>query len=125
APLARAAAPVWTARDAFAAVGLLAASCRMGFSSPPVVFEHSYQYVPPTTPPSDSAAAAAAFVTDTFTVWGRTSDLELAIRTNLKNSGVYFGLALINDSTGEVYYFSLGLGYYNGQNSDGYWAEGS
>src|SRR5205823_14783202 len=83
----------------------LAAAWRMGFSAPPVVFEHSYQYVPPTTPPSDSAAAAAAFVTDTFTVWGRTSDLELAIRTNLKNSWVYFGLALINDSTGDVYDF--------------------
>ena len=125
APFARAAGPVWTAFGAFAAVVLLAAAWRMGFSSPPVVFEHSYQYVPPTTPPSDSAAAAAAFVTDTFTVRGRTSDLELAIRTNLKNSWVYFGLALINDSTGDVYDFSRELSYYYGQDSDGYWSEGS
>jgi len=90
-----------------------------------VVFEHSYQYVPPTTPPSDSTAAAAAFVTDVFTVRGRTSDLELAIRTNLKNSWVYFGLALINDSTGDVYDFGRELSSYYGYDSDGYWSEGS
>src|SRR5207253_3722549 len=64
APFARAAGPVWTAFGAFAAVVLLAAAWRMGFCSPPVVFEHPYQYLPPPTPPPDTPPPPPASLTD-------------------------------------------------------------
>lgn len=124
-PVGGALAPVWKACAAFLGLVLCVAVARFGLSPRRVLFEHSYQYVPPSTPPSDSAAAAAALVTDTFTIPGRTSDVELSIETNLKNSWVYFGFALINDSTGTAYDFGRELSLYYGYDADGYWSEGS
>jgi len=116
---------VWQAFAAFLGVLLLAAVWRFGVSPHAVVYEHVYQYVPPATPPSDSEAAAAALVTDTFTLNGRTSALELTTETNLDNSWAYFAFALINDSTGTTYDFGREVAYYHGRDVDGYWSEGS
>ncbi len=125
APFAASLGRVWQAFAALVGVLLLAAAWRLGFSQHAVVYEHVYQYVPPATPPSDSEAAAAALVTDTFTVTGRTSDLELTTETNLDNSWAYFDFALINDSTGETYDFAREIAFYDGRDVDGYWSEGS
>jgi hypothetical protein len=116
---------MWKGFAAFATALLLLAIWRLGYSPRPVVFQHDYRYVPPKVPPSDSEAAAAAFVTDTFTIGGRTSDLELSVDANLRNSWIYFDFALINDSTGTAYDFGRELSFYYGSDQDGPWTEGS
>ena len=116
---------VWKGFAAFTTALLLLAVWRFGYSPRPVVFQHDYRYVPPTVPPSDSEAAAAAFVTDTFPIGGRTSDLELSIEANLRNSWIYLDFALINDSTGTAYDFGRELSFYYGSDQDGPWTEGS
>jgi Domain of unknown function (DUF4178) len=58
------------------------------------VFRQSYSFTPGT--PGESAA----FVTPEFELTGRTSNLEVATRTNLSNNWAYFSFALINVATG-------------------------
>lgn len=66
-----------------------------------------------------------SFVTDVFELKGRTSNVELSIRTDLANNWAYFNFALINEATGEAYDFGREVSYYYGRDSDGTWTEGS
>ena len=70
-------------------------------------------------------ADSTAFVTPVFTLQGRTSNVRLAIDTDLDNNWAYFSLALINDQTGTAYDFGREVSYYSGYDSDGHWSEGS
>jgi len=58
-----------------------------------------------------------AFVTPTFQLDGRKSNVELSIHTDLDNNWVYFNFALINNQTGESFDFGREVSYYH--DSDG------
>jgi hypothetical protein len=63
----------------------------------------------------------AAFVTPTFQLEGRNSNVKLSIHTDLDNNWAYFNFALINDQTGQTFDFAREVSYYH--DSDG--SEGS
>jgi len=67
----------------------------------------------------------ASFVTPTFDLKGRPSNVELSVRTDLANNWAYFSFALINEQTGTAYDFGREVSYYSGRDSDGSWSEGS
>jgi hypothetical protein len=66
-------------------------------------------------------ANTEAFVTPTFQLDGRDSNVELSIHTDLDNNWVYFNFALINNQTGQTFDFAREVSYYH--DSDG--SEGS
>lgn len=82
------------------------------------VFDEHYHY-------STADRGEPSFVTKEFDVEGRTSNVELTIRTNLINNWAYFNLALINEGTGDAFDFGREVSYYAGSDSDGAWSEGS
>jgi hypothetical protein len=82
------------------------------------VFRRSYSFTP-------NKPGEASFVTQPFELKGRTSNVELSIRTDLANNWAYFNFALINEATGEAYDFGREVSYYSGRDSDGSWTEGS
>jgi hypothetical protein len=67
--------------------------------------------------PDIAFANTAAFVTPTFQLDGRKSNVELSIHTDLDNNWVYFNFALINNQTGETFDFGREVSYYH--DSDG------
>lgn len=77
------------------------------------VFHQSYAFAP--------GGREAAYVTPTFDLGGRDSNVELDIRTDLNNSWAYFNFALINEETGTAHDFGREVSYY--RDSDG--SEGS
>lgn len=83
-----------------------------------VAFSNHYAY-------AQSAQTAqsnnTAFVTPTFQLNGRESNVELSIHTDLDNNWAYFNFALINDQTGQTFDFAREVSYYH--DSDG--SEGS
>jgi hypothetical protein len=70
-------------------------------------------------------ADSLAFVTPTFTVKGRTADLEVTTEAQVDNGWAYFDYALVNEQTGTTYEFGREVSYYYGRDSDGAWSEGS
>jgi Domain of unknown function (DUF4178) len=82
------------------------------------VFSQRYSFTP-------GRPAEASFVTSSFDLKGRPSDVDLEIRTDLSNNWAYFSFALINDETGQAYNFGREVSYYFGRDSDGSWTEGS
>ena len=81
------------------------------------VFRNSYSFTPRTS-------QEASFVTNVFELRGRTSDVEVSIRTDVNNNWAYFALALIDDQTGQAFDFGREVSYYYGSDSDGAWSEG-
>jgi hypothetical protein len=86
----------------------------MIFSPGRVAFSDHYAY-------SQSIKSDSAFVTPTFQLDGRDSNVELSIHTDLDNNWAYFNFALINDQTGQAFDFAREVSYYH--DSDG--SEGS
>ena len=70
-------------------------------------------------------ADSLAFVTPTFTVKGRTANLEVTTEAQVDNGWAYFDYALVNEQTGTTYEFGREVSYYHGRDSDGAWSEGS
>ncbi len=66
----------------------------------------------------------ASFVTPVFELPGRASNVETTIASDLRNSWLYFNLALVNEDTGQALEWGRELSYYSGQDSDGGWSEG-
>jgi hypothetical protein len=79
-----------------------------------VAFSDHYAY-------AQGVKSDAAFVTPTFPLDGRESNVQLKIKTDLDNSWAYFNFALINDQTGQTFDFAREVSYYH--DSDG--SEGS
>ena len=52
-----------------------------------------------------------------FELTGRTSNVEISIRTDLNNNWAYFNFALINEGTGQDFDFGREVSYY--RDSDG------
>jgi hypothetical protein len=70
-------------------------------------------------------AESLAYVTPTFTIGGRRSNLEVVTTAELDNAWAYFDYALVNEATGTTYEFGRDMGFYSGIDSDGRWTEGS
>ena len=81
------------------------------------LFTGAYRFRPP-------GSDTGAFVTDVFPITGRTSNVEVKIRADVRNSWAYFNLSLINDQTGKAVDFGREVSYYYGTDADGYWDEG-
>ena len=64
-------------------------------------------------------------MTPTFTVKGRTANLEVRTEAQVDNGWAYFDYALVNENTGTTYEFGREVSYYYGRDSDGNWSEGS
>jgi hypothetical protein len=69
------------------------------------VYSHRYTFQP-------NATGEPSFVTPEFDVTGRTSNLELAIDTDLDNNWIYFSIALINSQTDHAFDFGREVSYY-------------
>jgi hypothetical protein len=67
----------------------------------------------------------ASFVTDTFELTGRTSDVEVTTSAPVQNNWIYLNYALINEDTGQAWDFGREVSFYSGYDSDGAWSEGS
>ncbi len=80
-----------------------------GFARKEQVFDHQYTFSP--------GVRDASFVTPSFDLAGRTSDVELSIRTNLRSNWAYFNFALINEATGQAYDFGREVSNYPGEGS--------
>jgi hypothetical protein len=78
------------------------------------VFAENYTYY-------SGRTSDAAFVTPSFELKGRDSNVEVSIHTDLNNNWIYFAFALINEDTGQAYDFGREVSYY--RDSDG--TEGS
>lgn len=68
---------------------------------------------------------ANAVVLGPFELTGRSSNVRVDVRSDVSNDWVWFGLALIDDETGQARDFSAQTSYYFGRDSDGNWSEGS
>jgi hypothetical protein len=85
---------------------LLAAAIMLGaFSASRNVFQQDYTF-------SSFAKSEPSFVTPPFELTGRTSNIELYIRTDLLNSWAYFNFALINEESGHAFDFGREISYY-------------
>jgi hypothetical protein len=71
------------------------------------------------------AKGEASFVTDTFELTGRTSNVEVTTSAGLQNNWIYLNYALISQDTGQAWDFGREVSFYAGYDSDGYWTEGS
>lgn len=74
---------------------------------------------------SATAENGGPFVTPVFTASGRTSNIEVAIDSDIDQDWMYFNVALISVATGTAREFGRELSYYSGRDSDGSWSEGS
>jgi hypothetical protein len=100
-------------------LALLVIAIMFGVLSPGnIVLDEHYHY-------SAADRGEPSFVTKDFEIEGRTSNLEVAINTNLINNWAYFNLTLINEGTGDAFDFGREVSYYAGRDSDGAWSEGS
>lgn len=78
------------------------------------VFEKGYLFSP-------ASKSDTAYVTPTFDLTGRTSNVKISIHTDLNDNWAYFNFALINEDTGQDFDFGREVSYY--RDSDG--SEGS
>jgi hypothetical protein len=93
---------------------------RLVTASRETVFATNAAFFRPGTP-----ADSLAFVTPSFTVKGRTANLEVTTEAQVDNGWAYFEYALVNEATGTTYEFGREVSYYYGRDSDGSWSEGS
>jgi len=82
------------------------------FAGEETVFRHAYSFSP-------QSGTEASFVTDTFEVKGHPANVEVSIRTDLRNNWAYFNLALINEATGQGFDFGREVSYYTGSETEG------
>jgi hypothetical protein len=109
---------VWTLAGGFLIALLALAVGVYCMASDEQILDQTFEF-------NTSAKGEASFVTDTFQLKGRTSDVELTTSAEVDNSWIYLNYALINQDTGHAYDFGREVSYYHGYDSDGSWTEGS
>ena len=82
------------------------------------VFSQGYAY-------SAETGDTAAFVTPSFTLDGRTSNVKVNIRTNLSNAWAYYNLSLLDENGGRGYDVGREVSYYAGVEDGERWQEGA
>jgi hypothetical protein len=106
----------------FAAFTIALLAIMIGFSLSAAnqpVFQSNYQFN------RGESGGEVSFVTDTFELGGRTSDVEVTTLASLRNQWIYLNYALINQDSGEAWDFGREVSFYSGYDSDGSWSEGS
>jgi hypothetical protein len=93
---------------------------RLVTASRETVFATNAQFFRP-----GASADSLAFITPSFTLRGRTTDLEVTTEAQVDNGWAYFEYALVNEQTGTTYEFGREVSYYYGRDEDGNWSEGS
>jgi hypothetical protein len=116
-PLVEKAKGLWRLCRTFILIAFAILLAGYVFAANEQVFKDSYYMGGATSEPS--------YVTRTFELKGRTTNVEVSTHTKLYNSWAYFNYALINDDTGQTYDFGREVSYYTGRDSDGTWTEGS
>jgi len=110
---------VW---GAFLAFSLLLLVLLAGFdlaAHKTLAFQGSYRFE------SGEPKGEASFVTDVFSLEGRTSNVKVSTTASMDNNWIYLDYALINQDTGQAWDFGREVSYYHGYDSDGSWTEGS
>ena len=64
------------------------------------------------------------FVTPSFMVKGRETNLEFTVDSPVDQSWIDLDIEMVNEQTGTTRELSHGVEYYYGRDSDGYWSEG-
>jgi hypothetical protein len=64
-------------------------------------------------------------VSPSFELKNRQSNVQFEFVSRVENSWLEMDASLVNDQTGDSYDLDLGVEYYTGVDSDGYWTEGS
>jgi ribosomal protein S27E len=104
----------------FGIYALLALVAMLGFSlfcRKETVFDGHYTF--------PRYASERSFVTPTFPLKGRTSNVVVVIDTDLNNRWAWFDLALINTTTGQAFNVGDDVAFYSGSDADGPWSEGN
>lgn len=109
---------IWLLALLFVGCLIVAAVFFAAYDRQEEVFRNSYSY-------AQRAGQEPSFVTNDFELKGRTSNVEMAIHTDLANNWAYFQLALINVETGQALDLGREVSYYYGTDSDGAWTEGA
>lgn len=110
---------IWAAFLAFAIFLFVLMAVFDFTSNKGTVFESTYRL------DSGEPKGEASFVSDEFSLEGRTSNVEITTSANVSNSWIYLNYALINQDTGQAWDFGREVSYYYGYDSDGSWSEGS
>jgi hypothetical protein len=106
---------VWALAFWMAGMLLVSGIVTVALMSGKEVFRRSYSFAP------GRVQEEASFVTPVFELDGRPSNVEVRIETDLANAWAYFGLALINETTGQAYDWGREVSYYSGPD----WTEGN
>lgn len=117
-PHGPAARQLWAAFALLFALFLAFLIYRMGSMSDEPVARGFFAY-DPATPEEERGA-----VLGPFQVGGRTSNLEVGVRTDVANSWAYFDFALVNEATGKTTLFGREVSYYQGVDQGERWSEG-
>ena len=110
---------IWAAFAAFAVLLLVLLAGFDLVSGKGTAFESSYRLN------VGEPKGEASFVTQVFSLEGRTSNVEVTTTANVDNSWIYLNYALINNDTEQAWDFGREVSYYHGYDSDGSWSEGS
>ena len=116
-PYAGKAARYWGLYALFVLLLLAVCAVRLLSAARENIFQGSYVFQPGTQ--------EASFVTPVFEIGSRASNVEIEVRTNLRNNWIYLNMTLINADTGDAFDFGREVSYYFGSDSDGAWTEGS
>jgi hypothetical protein len=108
----------WKAFGLFAAALFALFVVRMATASNAPVFTTEHRFTP-------GARDTVAFVTETFTVAGHTSGLDIKTEANVAQSWIVLGMTLVDANTGQTIDFGREVSYYYGSDEDGAWTEGS
>ena len=109
---------IWLAFAAFALLLILLMIAVDITTHKTVAFESTFNFDP------KESKAESSFVTDIFSLEGRTSNVKVSTSASVSNSWIYLNYALINQDTGQAWDFGREVSYYFGRDSDGSWSEG-
>lgn len=82
-----------------------------------IVLNQTYTFQP-------GAGGEKSFVTQPFELRGTSTNLKVDVTGNVDNSWAFFGMALINENTGQAYDFGRQISYYHGVDGGESWSEG-
>lgn len=107
----------WQVFAALLALLLFVVAFRVATSSQ-TVFEQQYVFNP--------ASGNPVFVTEPFTISGRTSNVAVSLRADgLSNNWIFLGMALINQDTNVAFDFGREMEYFFGVEDGEAWSSGS
>lgn len=83
------------------------------------------QYTGSAVAPAASLPVKTEVISPSFEITDDKAFLSFTVAAPVKNNWVEIDATLVNELTGKSEYFSNGVEYYSGYDSDGFWSEGS